>query len=178
MNIKKIALNCFLAAALAACSSSGGDGGTSDGGKTDGGGGTDTSGGGTDTAGGGTDTAGGTDAPKTDSKPATDTGGGDDSACGAETTNSKCQNCCATNHMDSYNAFAAALLGCACADGVCKTQCATEACATPIAPATATCQKCLGDVQSTTCKAPLDTCKAGACAPFFDCASTQCAGKT
>jgi hypothetical protein len=179
-SILNFALTCLIGASLAACSSSSSDGGSTDGGKDTATGGGDTAGGGTDTAGGGTDTAGGSDTKvTTDSKPPPgDGGGGGDDACGAETTNNKCQSCCATNHMDAYNAFATALLTCACKDGNCKTQCETEACASPPAAATATCTKCLGDIQAGACKADLDACKAAACAPFIDCAQTQCAGKT
>ena len=177
--ILKFALSSLIGLSLAACSSSSGGGGSDDGGGTADTGGvkTDTAGGGTDTAGGGTDTAGGTDAPKTDTKTGTDTGGGGDDACGAEASQSKCQSCCAANHMDSYKAFATALLTCACKAGNCDTDCKDTACAATPATPSAACTTCLGKVQSGACKADLDACKAAACAPFFDCVGAQCAGK-
>jgi hypothetical protein len=139
----------------------GGGGGGSDTGKG-GGGGFDTGGGG---GGGGFDTGSGGGG-----------GGGSDDACGAMSTANDCQSCCADNHTDAFDAFASALLDCACA-GPCASQCGTSACAaTPNSP-TPSCTTCLMDVQSTSCKDAIDTAcgPGGPCAPFADCAGTQCA---
>jgi hypothetical protein len=73
-----------------------------------------------------------------------------DLACGAETTQQACAQCCATNHPSGYETFAGTLLACACkgtgADGgagVCATECADTACAqTPKTP-TSACNTCL-----------------------------------
>ena len=96
-----------------------------------------------------------------------------DEACGAETTNNKCQACCATNHKTAYDAFATALLTCACKAGNCATDCATTACAATPAAADAKCTTCLNTIQGTACKADLTACAGAACKDFFSCIADQ-----
>ena len=130
----------FVSVALVAC------GGSTD---VNGGGTDDTGGGGSDSAIGdglGSDTSSSTDG-ETDSSTATDSSTGGDAdappVCSSEPTRVACQDCCAVEHKAGRDVFDAALLACACTDGVCKTECAATACGpTPKAP-DAACKACL-----------------------------------
>ena len=63
--------------------------------------------------------------------------------CSSEPTPAACEDCCGAEHKEGEKTFNAALLACACTDGICKTECATTACAaTPTAPDDA-CRACL-----------------------------------
>jgi len=99
--------------------------------------------------------------------------------CAAETTQTSCQQCCATAEQPAYLAFQNALVKCGCQDTVCKTQCAASLCATTPAQPTTECQTCLGQAQSGACKTDIEkVCTgSGACAPFAECAAVGCAGK-
>lgn len=65
--------------------------------------------------------------------------------CTSLSTKSACVACCDEQHTAGRDTFRAALLGCGCGDGVCKTECATTACATPAKKADAACSTCLDD---------------------------------
>lgn len=70
-------------------------------------------------------------------------GDGAPPVCSSEPTRVACQDCCAAEHKDGAKVFEAALLACACTDGVCKTECATTACASPATKADDKCRVCL-----------------------------------
>lgn len=92
------------------------------------------------TSDGNTDTAvddGGGDVVATD-------GDGAPPVCSSEPTKAKCQECCVAEHKEGSKTFDAALIACACTDGVCKTECATTACASPATAPDAACKACLG----------------------------------
>lgn len=141
---------CALSFVVVGCSSSSDTTST----VTDSGTKADTNNSNTDTGSSTTDSASGTDTQTTttDSGSAGDTppgDGGTDPTCAAATTNKDCQACCRTAHMDGYNAFATALVTCACKAGNCDTDCKTTVCASSPTSPDATCNACLAKVQGT-----------------------------
>ena len=102
-------------------------------------------------------------------------GGGADAAvsdavCQAMATNAACQQCCVTNHMHGYNTYLTSEMACACGTtGVCKTQCATEFCASAQTTQGDACDTCLNNSLSAdgggTCLTPVTN----ACLADADC---------
>jgi hypothetical protein len=110
-----------------------------------------------------------------------------DTACANDSTLAACGQCCTTNHTAGATAFQNSLIACACSGtgadggtGPCATECATSACATPIAQPDATCSACLqGSVGATgACTAQVTS----DCEAVSDCIAeqqciSQCQGK-
>lgn len=96
-----------------------------------------------------------------------------DAACGAESTNQACQECCIQNHQSGYQTYLGAMLACACGTGdagagVCATECKDTACKNPPAQPDAACNTCLQNAlssQSSACAQPVST----ACQSDKDC---------
>lgn len=79
-----------------------------------------------------------------DSTPAADAPAGDARvACDKLSTRNACRTCCNTEHPEGYKIFLTAAIACGCTDSICKTECATTACATPPTKASDACAACL-----------------------------------
>jgi hypothetical protein len=85
--------------------------------------------------------------------------------CSSAPTRAKCQDCCVAEHKEGAKTFDTALVACGCTDGVCATDCATTACATPPTAPDALCKACL----AASVKAPGDAGTADAPGPDGKC---------
>lgn len=87
---------------------------------------------------------GGGDGTSADSTPSDSPADGDaPRVCSDEKTRAACTKCCGDEHPDGMKEFDIALIGCACAAGVCRTVCAATACATPPKKGDDPCNACL-----------------------------------
>jgi hypothetical protein len=98
----------------------------------------------------GTATDGSTDGPSVDGgidAIATDAPADGDArpVCSEAPTKARCQECCGVEHPAGEKTFFAAELACACTDAICKSVCATTACATPPTAPSDACKTCLAD---------------------------------
>jgi hypothetical protein len=102
-----------------------------------------------------------------------------DLACGKESTQSACADCCASDHPSGISTLNSAIVSCACGTtGPCASACATEVCVDVPATSGDACYTCLSTALSSTgpCDAPVDkSCMADpGCAAYLSCESAQC----
>jgi hypothetical protein len=121
------------------------------------------------------------DAGRTSSVDSAAKDAGPDPACGMQTTQSACAQCCATANPAAVNTLNTAITSCACgASGPCATPCASEVCAGIPATSGDACYACLSSAlgASGSCYTPVQTaCVADpACASYLSCESAECSG--
>ncbi|MBS2014556.1 MAG: hypothetical protein JST00_16840 [Deltaproteobacteria bacterium] len=102
-----------------------------------------------------------------------------DDACGKESTQQACGECCIKNHTKGYQTFVTALLACACGGpgggdagaGPCAAACKTTVCAATPSNPDAACNSCLQGTlgASGACNQAV----ADACQPDADCVAQQ-----
>jgi hypothetical protein len=84
-------------------------------------------------------------------------------SCGSEATRPLCTKCCGDAFPDGRKTFETAIIACACSASICKTECATTACASPPVKADAPCQACLVSTVTSPGDAGTDAGLVGAC---------------
>lgn len=171
-----LALGTVPALALSACGGSTSDDPII---RTDTGGGADTGGATTDSSASETtaDTTVGETATESGTDVAADGDGETPVVCSTLTPRAACTNCCGDENPAGEKEFVTAVTACACGTTVCKTECATTACAAPAKKPDATCQACIqasikpaGDGGTAgACVGPVSSACTGACKKYLAC---------